>query len=340
MKKYLFTMSLLFVFGASVAFANDRPGKGVKVQPARGTWDTGYFQEAIVRKGLIELGYKVKLPKELANPLFYQTVALGDVDYWPNGWFPDHNAQLPKNFDKKASKIGMLAEKSGLQGYLISKKFAEEMKIVSLEDFKRDDVKAVFDANGDGKVDITACPAGWGCEKIIDHHVKVYELEDHVNLIKASYSASIAEAIARHQNDEPIVFYTWAPNWTIYKLKPGQDVLWLNVPESIPTEAQAGSEEFMEVKNLDGGVTNDVKLGFVVNNIQVVANKRFLEKNPAAAKFLELIKVPLNDISAQNTKMNDGEKSQKDIDRHADEWIAANQDLWNDWLAQARSAAQ
>ncbi len=340
MKKYLLAISLLLMAGSTTAFANDKPGKGVKVQPARATWDTGYFQEAIARKGLIELGYKVRSPKELANPLFYQSVTLGDIDYWANGWFPIHNPQLPKNFDKKATKLGMLAEKAGIQGYLISKKFAEEMNIVSLEDFKRDDVKAAFDADGDGKVDITACPPGWGCEKIIDHHVEVYDLKDHVNLIKASYSASMAEAIARHKNGEPVVFYTWAPNWTIYKLKPGQDVLWLNVPEIKAHEGQAGNEEFMEVKNLTGGVTTDVKLGFVVNDIQVVANKKFLEKNPAASKFLELMTVPLEDISAQNTKMNDGEKSQKDIDRHADEWVAANQELWNDWLTQARAAAQ
>ncbi len=340
MKKYLLAILLLFVFGSNIVFANDKPGKNVKVQPARGNWDTGYFQEAIARKGLIELGYNVQLPKELVNPLFYQAVTLGDVDYWVNGWFPIHNSQVPEGFNKKATKIGMLAEKAGLQGYLISKKFAEEMNIVSLEDFKRDDVKAAFDADGDGKADITACSPGWACENTIDHHVKTYGLEDHVNLIKASYSASIAEAIARHQSGEPIIFYTWAPNWTIHKLKPGEDVLWLNVPETIPTEAQVGSEEFMEVKSLKGGVTEDVKLGFVVNDIQAVANIKFLEKNPAAAKFLELMKLPLNDISAQNTRMNDGEKSQKDIERHAGEWIAANQELWNDWLTQARAAAQ
>lgn len=26
---------------------NDLPGEGVQVQPARATWDTGYFQEAL-----------------------------------------------------------------------------------------------------------------------------------------------------------------------------------------------------------------------------------------------------------------------------------------------------
>ncbi len=341
MKHSIFTILAISAISASTAFADDHmPGKGVKVQPGRATWDTGYFQEAIVRKGLGALGYKVKEPTELQNPIFYQSVYLGDIDYWTNGWFPIHKAQMPKNFDKKATTVGMLAEKAGVQGYLISKKFAEEMNITSLEDFKRDDVKKAFDADGDGKVDITACPPGWGCEKTIDHHVEVYDLKDHVNLIKASYSASVAEALARHRNGEPIVFYTWAPNWTIHMLKPGQDVLWLNVPETIPTEAQKGSEEYMEAKDMEGGVTKDIKFGFVANDIQVVANKKFLEKNPAAAKFLELVVIPLEDISAQNTKMNEGQKSQKHIDSHADAWIAENQEIWNNWLEQARAAAK
>jgi ABC-type proline/glycine betaine transport system substrate-binding protein len=73
-----------------------KPGKGTTVQPARATWNTGFFQEALVRKGLEELGYKVKTPKDLANPIFYKSVALGDVDYWTNGWFPMHNASCPK----------------------------------------------------------------------------------------------------------------------------------------------------------------------------------------------------------------------------------------------------
>ncbi|NIQ97594.1 MAG: proline/glycine betaine ABC transporter substrate-binding protein ProX, partial [Desulfuromonadales bacterium] len=35
----------------------------------------------------------------------------------------------------------------------------------------------------------------------------------------------------------------------------------------------------------------------------------------------------------------DGEKSQQDIERHAQEWIAANQEKWNSWLDAARKAA-
>jgi glycine betaine/proline transport system substrate-binding protein len=319
--------------------AADMPGKGVTVKPARATWNTGFFQEALVRKGLTELGYDVKAPKDLQNPIFYKSVALGDVDYWTNGWFPMHNAQTPNDFAEKAQKIGYVVKAGGLQGYLVSKKEVEKFGIKSLDDFKRPEVKEAFDSNGDGKADLTACPPGWGCEKVIGHHLDVYGLADHINPVKAAYEAGMASALGDYKSGKPVFFYTWTPNWTVYKFKPGEDVMWINVPEIKPTEAQAEAEDRMTVAGVDGAVSDPVKLGFVVSDIMVVANKDFLDKNPAAAKFLEVFNLPLSDINAQNTLMNEGQKSEKDIERHAAEWISKNQDKWNGWLDEARKAA-
>ncbi|MDD2558697.1 MAG: proline/glycine betaine ABC transporter substrate-binding protein ProX, partial [Desulfuromonas sp.] len=61
---------------ASPALANQKPGAGITVKPGRATWNTGYILEAIVREGLVELGYTVAPVKELTNPLFYQSVYL------------------------------------------------------------------------------------------------------------------------------------------------------------------------------------------------------------------------------------------------------------------------
>jgi len=220
MKRILLVIAMLSLVTPAFA-AHHLPGEGVEAKPGRATWNTGYFQEVLVRTGLTELGYEVADVKELTNPLFYQTLALGDLDYWTNGWFPIHYAQQPKNFDQRAEEIGYVVKAGGLQGYLVSKKDAEKFNIKSLDDFKRPEVKEAFDANGDGKADLTACPAGWGCEKTISHHMDVYDLEDHINPIKAGYSASMADALGRYQSGQPIFFYTWAPNWTIFKLKPG-----------------------------------------------------------------------------------------------------------------------
>ena len=333
-------LTILALAVTPVTAMDMKPGKGTTVQPARATWNTGFFQEALVRKGLEDLGYKVKKSKDLQNPIFYKSVSLGDVDYWTNGWFPNHNSQLPKGFYDKADTLGYVVKAGGLQGYLVSKKDADKYNIKSLDDFKRDDVKKAFDANGDGKADLTACPPGWGCENVIAHHMKVYDLDDHINPVKAAYEAGMASALGSYKAGEPIFFYTWAPNWTIFKLKPGKDVVWINVPKIMPKESQKEAEDRMTVSGIEGAVSDPVKLGFVVSDIRVVANKKFLADNPAAKRFLEVFTLPLGDINEQNTRMNEGEKSQKDIERHVAEWIAKNEAKWNGWLAEARKAAQ
>ena len=332
---------VILCFGVSAAHAlNMKPGKGVTVHPARATWNTGFFQEALVRRALEELGYKVKRAKDLANPLFYKSVYLGDVDYWTNGWFPIHNAQMPKNFFEKADIYGYVVKAGGLQGYLVSKREADKFGITSLEDFKRPEVKKAFDDNGDGKADLTACPPGWGCEKVIAHHLKVYGLKDDIKPIKASYEAGMASALGRYKSGGPAFFYTWAPNWTVFKFKPGKDVVWINVPEINPTESQKPVVEKLTVSGVEGAVTDPVKLGFVAADIRIVANKKFINANPAIKKFFEIFTLPLDDINEQNTRMNDGEKSARHINKHVTEWISNNKATWDSWLQEARKAAE
>lgn len=334
----LLVLAVSLVLPAGAGAYDKKPGKGKTLKPARATWNTGFFQEALVSRALKELGYKVKKPKDLANPIFYKSVALGDIDYWTNGWFPNHDSQLPKGFYDKAEKVGYVAKAGGLQGYLVSKRDVEKFNIKSLDDFKRPEVKKAFDKNRDGKADLTACPPGWGCENVIAHHLDVYGLKDDINPVKASYEAGMAAALASYKSDEPVFFYTWAPNWTIFKFKPGKDVMWINVPKILPKESQKSAVERMTVSGIEGGVTDPVKLGFVVSDIQVVANKEMLGKNPAVKRFFEVFTLPLGDISEQNTRMNEGEKSKKDIEKHVDEWIKKNKEKWDGWLEEARKA--
>lgn len=315
------------------------PGQGVKAQPARATWNTGYFQEALVRAGLKELGYKVQKPKELQNPLFYQALALGDVDYWTNGWFPMHKEHMSKDFFEKGEVVGYVVKSGGLQGYLVSKREVDKFNIQSLDDFKRPEVKAAFDSNGDGKADLVACPPGWGCDNTITYHLDVYDLNEHVNPIKAGYTASMADALANYKTGNPVFFYTWAPNWTIFKFKPGVDVMWINVPEIKPRPVEIEAADRMVVAGVEGAVSDPAKLGFVVADIQIVANKKFLAANPAAKAFFEVFTLPLADINEQNTRMQNGEKSQKAIERHVAEWIEKNRKQWDLWLDAARKAA-
>ena len=77
---------------SSATASGHLPGEGITVQPARATWTTGFFLEAIYSRALEDLGYKVKDPKKVSNPIFFKSVYQGDVDFWANGWFPIHYA--------------------------------------------------------------------------------------------------------------------------------------------------------------------------------------------------------------------------------------------------------
>ena len=167
-----------------------------------------------------------------------------------------------------------------------------------------------------------------------------YGMNDHINLIKAGYTASMADALARYKNGQPVFFFTWAPNWTIFKFKPGVDVMWINVPEIKARPIEVEAIDRMTVAGVVGAVSDPAILGFVAADIQIVANKKFLNDNPAARKFFELFTLSLDDINEQNTRMQDGEKSSRDIERHADEWIAKNKKNWDRWVKAAKASTQ
>lgn len=320
------------------AASADSPGEGTTVRMGRATWTTGWFQTEIYTHMLERLGYEVDGPVTLDNPAFYQSVGRGDVDLWVNGWFPNHNTYKP-SYQAGATEIGYVAKGGALQGYLIDKKTAREHGIDNLADFKKPEVRKLFDRDGDGMADMVACPPGWACEEVIAHHLDAYGLADDVEPIKAGYAASMADALGRYKDGKPIFFYTWTPNWTVGVLKPGKDVVWLEVPHPDLPADQKELEDETTVSGVAGCVDDPCEMGWPANDLRPVANKQFLQENPAAARLLEVARIPIADIFAQNAKMHAGEDSDADIERHAEGWIADNQVTVDEWLDQARDAA-
>ena len=332
-------VSAVAMLGAPLAAsAQDMPGEGTTVRFAQATWDTGWFHAAVYKQLLEELGYTVEGPTTLDNPPFYQAVSQGDIDLWVNGWFPLHNTYKP-TFEGSAEIVGAVAKGGALEGYLVSKAAVEKFDIKTLDDFKRDEVKEAFDRDGDGRADLVACPPGWGCEVNIEHHMDAYELRDHVNPIKASYAASMADAVAAHEQGEPILFYTWTPNWTVNELAPGKDVMWIEVPEVNLPDDMADLEDAATLEGVNGCVDDPCTLGFPANDIVPVANSAFLKENPAVRTLLNEISIPLDAIFAQNARMNDGEGDPEDIAAHAAEWIEKNRDKVDGWLDAARNGS-
>jgi len=318
---------------AMPAYAQDQsmPGEGVTVIPLKSSIAEETFQTLLVSKALEELGYDVEDIKELEYPAAYVAIANGDGTFMADSWDPLHaDFFSAAGGSDKLYREGVYSP-GALQGYLIDKKTAEEHDITNLGQLKDPEIAKLFDTDGDGKADLTGCTPGWGCEKVIEHQLDAFDLRDTVTHNQGSYSAIIADTIARFKEDEPVLYYTWTPYWVSGVMVPGKDVTWLNVPfSSLPGERS----------DVDTSLPDGSNYGFEANDQKIAANKQFAEDHPDAAKLFEIMQVSANDISAENLLMQQGQDSDEDIERHADAWIAAHQELWNGWLDEARAAAQ
>ncbi|EMR7683168.1 glycine betaine/L-proline ABC transporter substrate-binding protein ProX [Yersinia enterocolitica] len=307
--------------------AAELPGKGITVQPLQSTISEETFQTSLVNKALEKLGYDVQPTKEVDYNVAYSSIAAGDATYLAVNWEPLHNDQYAAaGGDAKFYRQGNFIE--GLaQGYLIDKETADKYHITNIEQLKDPKIAKLFDANNDGKADLTGCNPGWGCEAPINHQIQAYGLSDTVTHNQGNYAAMIADTITRYKEGKPILYYTWTPYWVSDVLVPGRDVVWLQVPfSSLPD------------KTIDTQLSNGANYGFPPSVMHIVANKKWAEANPAAAKLFSIMKLSINDVNAQNMRMHAGESSDADIERHVNGWIQAHQATFDGWVKTAAEA--
>ncbi len=309
------------------------PGKGVTARSAHSNWIEEHFQTEIVNIGLEKLGYKVAKPQETDYPAIYLAVANGELDYTTINYDKNHITILENSGGvEKLEQIGVLTP-DVRQGYQINKKAADEYNITNIEQLKDPKIAKLFDSDGDGKANLVGCNPGWGCELIIEHHLKAYGLQDTVEHDKGQYIALLADSITRYEQGENILYYAYNPHWVATVLKVDEDVTWLEVPFTSLLEEQKKITE--KDTSVDGK-----NLGFPLDKQRIVANKKFLAANPAAKRWFELVTIPAEDMNAESLRIKDGENTSKDIRLHAEEWVEKNKELFDGWVEEARVAGK
>lgn len=341
MKRLLWgILALTVAFTIIIGFSSPSPSQAPEITIARPTWDTGWFQTEVFRELLKRLGYEVSPAKTYNTPEFYETVAAGEVDLWVNGWFPLHSQYLnDSGSQRKVETVGYQVRKGARQGYAVDLKTAQAHNITNLSDLQDPEVTKLFDRDGDGKADLIGCNVGWACADIINHHLQVYGLTETVEQVQGDYSPLMMNTVEAYQQGEPILFYTWTPNWTIGQLVPDEDIRWLEVPFASLPETPEASQKAISLENVSGCLSDPCQLGFPPNDIRVVANQEFLDNNPPVRELLELVQIPLEDISQQNSKMLAGEDREADIRRHAWEWIQKHPVKVKQWLEKVKAVS-
>ena len=329
----LFLTTLLMAGTVVRSNAGELPGQGIIVQPVDQGVIEEVFQLEIIIAGLNRLGYQVKpsisLTQEVGTP--HLMVAQGDAEFYAAHWDPLHDYFYEKvSGEATVYRIGSLVA-GCTQGYLIDKKTADEFNINSIDRLNDPDIAVLFDTDGDGKADLAGCHEGWGCFRVIEKHLEVYQLRSTIDHNQDNYFEMIDATIDRVKAGKPVFYYTWTPLWVNGVLVPGKDVQWLSVPAS----TASGDAVKSGFPLPDGGDS-----GFEISTMRIVANKSFIDANPAVKRLFELITIPINDISAQNLKIRNGERHTRDIRRHAQEWIEANQDQFDTWVSEALTVSR
>jgi ABC-type proline/glycine betaine transport system substrate-binding protein len=305
------------------------PGKGVKVRP--GYDGEERFITEIVGIGLEQLGYEVEKIKTVSPPvLLHVAIGNGDLDFTTSHWEKLYEKFFARGGGtQKLEKVGVITPNL-LQGYKIDRKTADKYQITSLAQLKDPRLAHLFDTNRNGKADIVYCPVGSGCDEVIENHLKAYGLQDTVEYLRGDVETQIADIITRYKQGEPVLYYMWTPSWLDENMP---DVVWLEVPFTAYLKSMGdytAKDTSFQGKNL----------GFAVDKLRIVANKEFLQANPAAKHFFELVQIPIADISSELTLIHKGENTPEDMRHHAQKWIQQHQQLFDHWVAAARTAGK
>lgn len=303
-------------------------GIAADVQPI-GTGRTDHqLMYEVIEDGLNALGYDVEEMLTAAYPAIHLSIGQGDAAYTAVHWKPLHNEYYANSGGDDAFVRAGPTYTNAMQGYFIDKKTSEEHGITTLEQLKTAEVAAIFDTDGDGKANLTGCNPGWGCEKVIEHHLDAYELRDHVNNDKGEYFALMADTIERYEAGKPIFYTAWAPNWIMSVLAPGKDVVFLNAPFSSLPGMDDVNTEWEDGRNP----------GFGANDNYILLNREFAEANPSAAAFLNGLRIPIDELNAMMDRVNAGEDSAEQIEAVSRDWIKENQAAFDQLIADAKAA--
>jgi ABC-type proline/glycine betaine transport system substrate-binding protein len=320
----------------------------------RANWASGYVQAEIVRQVLQSAGYGVSDPSllELAPSTAYTTMARGDCDFWANSWYPNHYSwyenELPDGslVSDHVEAVDGLFQDSGVQGWLITKSWADAEGIVSMDQINRTPaLYEALDTDGDGKGEILGCPEDWTCD---DTQEQIIAFAGWDNLVqtKAGYDALFAEFVNRVRAGDPGVMYTWTPSSYVVEMVPGVDVYWLSIEEdsvlddSNPLGMSGGESQSQGDGFRDAPAdtcTQPCQLGWEAADIQVSARSDVLAGDPYLHNLLVQIRPSILDISILQVEQTNGDGSEAHVQQLAAGWMELNADIVAGWREAAKA---
>lgn len=315
------------------------------IRMIKGDWGTEDPQVYVIKGILEEMGYRVLGPDIVNGPAeAFSAMVRGDADFWVNSLMPTDQYHLDTPWSEggligdHVSIVGEMMLAGWQQGFLISKAFAEEYGITSLDDFNSNaEAVAAYDAQdsvpGDHFAQIYGCPEyPADCRNTFERQIALsgWRRIKQVNAPWGElYDSMFAEAVQKADAGEPVIAYVWTPSEYVTLMRPGDNALWLTVKDVVdeqrPGTARIGRDR------CPGSIAGICTLGWNGHDVQAAASNDFLAANPAAHKMLRLFQMDVLEVSQMNLDIANG----RDVLDLAAQWIDDNRDLVDTWIAAA-----
>ncbi|MFS8543042.1 MAG: hypothetical protein LOD91_04275, partial [Limnochordales bacterium] len=180
---------------------------------------------------------------------------------------------------------------------------------------------AWLDLDGDGYGDLMGCEVGWTCHDQIEYKLQAYGLDRLYRQIDASEQMINIAVQSALDNREPVLFMAWTPDWLLAAYPYPEVVTFLRDPVG----AWPGAED--EPRN---------EFGYPPGRAGILVHRDFQRRHPEAYRLMSQISVPLEAVNESvYRQVVLGETSAADLERHAREWIDANRETVDGWLAAA-----
>lgn len=304
------------ISSASFSFAD-----GEKVKIADLNW-TGPQAVAHILEVVIKgpLGSEAEIVKGLSD----QSVIAagmdkgdGTVDVWTELWLPNQQALWDKYIEGTKTIIHNDNPYKGVEGIFVPSYMADKVK--SVEDLKKPEIAALFDAEGTGKGQYFPGDAAWKSSKVWQVKFKDYGLSDLWAPKLVSDDVFKSQLKAAYADKKPILFYYWTPEW----LFAAYDLTRVEEP--------AYSEGCIDLKLDEEDWLNASKFSCASPDASVyVAYAKSLEtRNPAVACFLKQIRFEPAMMSDWILKIG---RDQVDPHEFAETWVKDNPDKVNEWI--------
>jgi glycine betaine/proline transport system substrate-binding protein len=336
--RLLFAVSALTMLGLADMASAQQPGAGRTIRYSQSNaLGATYISDQVAIAALEKLGYTVKI-SVLAPTAFFQGASQGDMDMSTSINFP----QSAVPYQRVEKQLALVGDGSiiggGVNGYMVDKKTAEAKKLTNVEQLKDPEIAKLFDTNRAGKATLINCDPGWSCGDVVEFQIEKFGLANTVRSVRGKYEALMGETFARYRAGEPVLFYGWSPGWVVDTLRPGRDVVWLPTPfEALPPGVAAPKGALVSGVVGCAGGQDPCRMTIGAWNYQSIINRTFLGENPAVRRLVEQFKFPLSAWIAWEGTISKT-KSDREIKKAAETWIAENQAQFDGWVKEAAAA--